>query len=239
LKVYGVGVSTSYKIAEVAKRSGFNPSTLRYYEELGLVNPVARTAAGYRLYDDAALERLGFIARAKGLGCSLDEISDLLVAWSGERCEPVQLRLRQLLETKIAEAQRQTAEMVSFTNQLQTTAVALGSHTPDGPCDDQCGCTGNSPIACTLSAEDVPERLTDWENVLAPVVAREQIDGGVRLLFPAKTPVGSLVELVAAEQKCCTFFRFAITVDERGLGLEVTAPDEAIDLVHSLFGSLS
>jgi DNA-binding transcriptional MerR regulator len=43
-------METMYRIAEVARRSGFATSTLRYYEELGLLQPAARTGAGYRVY---------------------------------------------------------------------------------------------------------------------------------------------------------------------------------------------
>src|SRR5262249_23319353 len=96
-KPYRVGVG-SYTIAEAAARSGFRPSTLRYYEDLGLVAPVERTGAGYRVYDDTSLGRLAFIARAKQLGCTLDEISSLVRAWDGQRCEPVQTQLRALVE---------------------------------------------------------------------------------------------------------------------------------------------
>src|SRR5262249_44497989 len=104
-------MGTTYKIAEVAARSGFTASTLRYYEELGLVPPAGRTTAGYRLYDDSTLARLAFISRAKQLGCTLDEITDLAVAWDGERCEPVQARLRELVAAKIVDAQERIAEM--------------------------------------------------------------------------------------------------------------------------------
>ncbi len=44
---------------------------MRYYEGIGLVAPVTRTDAGYRVYDEHILARLAFIARAKQLGCSL------------------------------------------------------------------------------------------------------------------------------------------------------------------------
>ena len=73
----------TYKIAEVARRSGFNTSTLRYYEALGLVPPAGRTSAGYRLYDDSSLARLAFVSRAKQLGCTLEEITELATAWDG------------------------------------------------------------------------------------------------------------------------------------------------------------
>src|SRR5687767_11191320 len=106
-KVYGSPMGTTYKIAEVADRSGFTPATLRYYEDIGLVRPAARTAAGYRLYDDDSLQRLRFVARAKQLGCSLDEIAELSEAWDGGRCAHVQDRLRATVHAKVVESQRQ------------------------------------------------------------------------------------------------------------------------------------
>ncbi len=52
-------------------------------------------------------------------------------------------------------------------------------------------------------------------------------------------PTDELIRLVAGEQDCCQFFRFAITVDTRGVALEVRAPDDARSIVESLFGSPS
>ncbi len=104
------------------------------------MTPVERTGAGYRIYDDASLDRLAFIARAKQLGCTLDEISDLVGVWDGRRCEPVQTQLRALVEAKRDEARSRIQELVALSGQLQEAAAALGSHTPEGPCDDTCGC---------------------------------------------------------------------------------------------------
>ena len=89
----------------MARRSGFTPATLRYYEEIGLLPPPSRTASGYRSYGDDALDRLAFIARAKQLGCALEEIRDLSIAWDGGRCGPIQDRLRELVASKRADAQ--------------------------------------------------------------------------------------------------------------------------------------
>lgn len=98
-------MSTTYQIAEVAQRTGFTPATLRYYEGIGLVTPASRTEAGYRVYDDASLHRLRFIARAKQLGCSLPEISELSAAWDGGQCEHVRDRLRATVEAKVSYSQ--------------------------------------------------------------------------------------------------------------------------------------
>ena len=90
-------MSAGLRIADVARRSGFSPATLRYYEEIGVLPAPPRTDGGYRSYDERTLVRLAFISRAKQLGCSLDEIADLSLAWDGGECGPVQDRLRRLV----------------------------------------------------------------------------------------------------------------------------------------------
>jgi MerR family transcriptional regulator, copper efflux regulator len=187
----------TYQIAGVAQRSGFSAATLRYYEAVGLLAPAGRTEAGYRLYDDASLDRLRFIARAKQLGCTLDEIRDLTTAWDGGECGPVQDRLRTVVETKATEARDRIAELTTFTADLQRALATLSAHRPDGPCDDACGCTSDAstatpddaampvpltdkrrapieaspdapPIACTLEPGEMPSRLGEWTALLDP-----------------------------------------------------------------------
>lgn len=133
-----------YSISQVAERTGFPPTTLRFYEQSGLVRP-ARTPAGYRTYDDTHIELLSFIGRAKGFGLSLEEITELLSLLDGDECAPVQGRLRDLIDTKIADAHAKIAELQAFTGELERFADTLEVHTPDGPCDDACGCTTDTP----------------------------------------------------------------------------------------------
>jgi len=61
-------------INEVAKRSGVPASTLRFYEEKGLVHPVGRRGLR-RLFDRSVLERLALIALGRSAGFSLEEIA--------------------------------------------------------------------------------------------------------------------------------------------------------------------
>jgi MerR family copper efflux transcriptional regulator len=257
-------MTTGLKIKEVAAASGFTAATLRYYEQIGLLPEASRTPAGYRVYDQRTLDRLAFIARAKQLGCSLDEITGLTTAWDGGQCGPIQDRLRKLVAGKIEAAQVQIAELVTFTAELQQAATALGRHRPDGACDTDCGCVtdptdtssvaatvqaialsrkpstpGEPAIACTLSAVSMKGRIAEWKSLLTHVEQREPIDGGVRSVFAASVPIDELMRLVAAEQDCCQFFRFAITVDSRGVALEVRAPDDALLIVESMFGAPS
>lgn len=69
------------RIDQVAKRTGLTKRTLRYYEELGLLEPPTRTEGGYRLYTAADIERLERVKRLKHLmGFSLAEIRQLVRA---------------------------------------------------------------------------------------------------------------------------------------------------------------
>ena len=64
-------------IAEVARRSGFPPSTLRYYEKRGLIKSDGRQGLR-RQYDDAVMSKLALIALGQRAGFSLDDLSGLL-----------------------------------------------------------------------------------------------------------------------------------------------------------------
>jgi DNA-binding transcriptional MerR regulator len=66
------------QIGEVAAAVGLSLRTVRFYEEAGLVIPVARTAGGFRLYDDESIERLRLIMQMKPLGFTLDEMRVLI-----------------------------------------------------------------------------------------------------------------------------------------------------------------
>jgi MerR family transcriptional regulator, copper efflux regulator len=264
MKVYPAGMGTGLKIKDVAAASGFTAATLRYYEQIGLLPESSRTPAGYRTYDQRTVERLAFIARAKQLGCTLEEIAGLTTAWEGGQCGPIQDRLRQLVAAKIAAAQSQIGDLMTFASELRTAARALERHRPDGACDGDCGCVsdsadggtiaatihavslsakpaagGEAPIACTLAAGSMKGRIAEWQALLTHVERREPVDGGVRCAFASTVPTSQLIDLVAAEQDCCKFFEFAITVDTRGVALEVRAPVDALPIVTSMFGTPS
>lgn len=250
----------SLSISDVARQTGFPTSTLRYYDRLGLLASAGRATNGYRTYDDRAVDRLRFIARAKELGCSLDEIASLLTAFDDD-CGEVQAPLRALVDAKIAIAQRRIAELVALTGQLQEARHALSAEAANGPCGPSCACVdattapagqpgreqprpplvqlSNSgvEIACTLEHEEMPDRLTDWQAVLGYVVERSPLDDGIRLTFGPDAAFAEIARLARAEWACCSFFGFALTVDDRGIGLEVRAPAAAQTLLISVFGS--
>jgi DNA-binding transcriptional MerR regulator len=71
-------VGTLRQIGEVVDTVGLSLRTVRFYEEAGLVIPVARTAGGFRLYDDESIARLRLIMQMKPLGFTLDEMRLLI-----------------------------------------------------------------------------------------------------------------------------------------------------------------
>ncbi|OLE76735.1 MAG: hypothetical protein AUG02_03945 [Chloroflexi bacterium 13_1_20CM_2_70_9] len=66
-----------YRIGEVAAHVGLTERTIRYYEELGLLDSVKRLEGGQRVYTDEDVRRLKFIQRLKVLGLSLQEMHEL------------------------------------------------------------------------------------------------------------------------------------------------------------------
>jgi len=79
-------------IGDVAKATGVTGKTIRYYEQIGLVDPAGRASNGYRVYDRGAVEILRFVKRARGLGFTLKEVGDLLALWSDDQREAGDVR---------------------------------------------------------------------------------------------------------------------------------------------------
>ncbi len=72
-------------IGEAARRSGVSAKMVRHYESLGLLPQVGRTDAGYRQYSEAEVHTLRFIKRARDLGFSMAEITELVGLWQNRR----------------------------------------------------------------------------------------------------------------------------------------------------------
>lgn len=113
---------TLMKIGDVARLSGVGIEALRFYESRGLLEPAARTASGYRLYNGAALERLSFIKKGQSVGFTLDEIARIIAeAKGGKRpCAEV----RQLATRRLEELDRRLAELRRCRRELKQTLDA-------------------------------------------------------------------------------------------------------------------
>jgi DNA-binding transcriptional MerR regulator len=114
-----VTVPSLVKIGELSKSSGLSIKTIRYYEDLDLIQAVKRTKGGFRLFEEkTTLMRLQFIKQAQRLGMSLEEIRQILeVRDRGELpCQDV----KQKLEDKVAQINDQIQALEHLKNQIQS-----------------------------------------------------------------------------------------------------------------------
>ena len=65
-------------IGELARATGTNVETIRYYERIGVLSPPRRTAGGFRLYGPEDVSRLSFVRRARGVGLSQEAVRALI-----------------------------------------------------------------------------------------------------------------------------------------------------------------
>ncbi len=104
-------------IGEAARLAGLNPKTIRFYEEIGLIAPTGRTTSGYRLFDDEAVSRLGFIKKAQALGFTLTEIGEILALRDGGAmpCDHVESEVNR----KVAAIEERIAELAHLKASLE------------------------------------------------------------------------------------------------------------------------
>ncbi|MGW2205567.1 MerR family transcriptional regulator [Streptomyces sp. NPDC001774] len=233
----------TYRISQLAERSGVPATTLRFYETAGLL-PAERTASGYRVYDAAAVDRLAFITSAKHLGLALDEIRELLEVREEGVCASVRARLLPLVTSRIRDTDGRVADLRAFADRLTGVRTALCGPAPPGACAPDCGCTPagpearwHTPVACTLDGPALTERTTQWRALATEADHRERTDDGVRLSFPPREGLAArIADLAAAEQNCCPFLDFTLHLTPPSLHLTVEAPEGAAEILSDLFG---
>jgi MerR family transcriptional regulator, copper efflux regulator len=225
---------TLLHISELAERSQVPSSTLRYYERIGLVEPVGRAANGYRQYDQTSLERLSFIRRAKRLGMRLVDVVTLVDAWFDGNCEPAQDQLRVFVTGRIAELRQRIADDSAFERQLERILVRIGEgRAAPERCDPDCGCDTlwfeeSGPVAsvCSLGRDGVERRLQQWRRLLREARAVEGHGGTLRAEFdPSAVGIADLARLCAAETVCCPFFTFNLEITASAVVVMVDGPE--------------
>lgn len=129
------------RVSELAGRAGLRPSAVRFYERVGLLAPARRSANGYRVFDEGAVDQLMLVAKAKDIGMSLEEIAALTAGWPGGECRSVQARIRGFLSRRVEEVGEQRAALLALEGRLLTALGRLPAQDP-GPrrCAPGCGC---------------------------------------------------------------------------------------------------
>ncbi len=119
-------------IGEAANASGVSAKMIRYYEDIGLIPPAARTASGYRAYSANDVHRLNFVRRARDLGFSVKEIGELLSLWSDRSRHSADVK--RIAQSHIAELEQKITQLKQMSDTLRTLVdCCAGDHRPDCP----------------------------------------------------------------------------------------------------------
>ena len=108
------------QIGEVAEQTSLSLRTIRYYEEMGLVTPSARTTGGFRLYTETDVARLRLIRRMKPLEFTLEEMRDVLgVLDALEAADPAGAEHEVLVDRLLGYRQAADARVAALREQLE------------------------------------------------------------------------------------------------------------------------
>ena len=134
--------TSSLSIGAVARESGFSIDTIRFYERQGLLPEPERKPSGYRCYQPDILTRLRFIQRAKDLGFTLEEITQLL-ALSQDNHKGVK-GVRERAQQHVTNISQRIAELTRVRDSLAQLVDACPGH----------GTTDACPILRALTDEE-------------------------------------------------------------------------------------
>lgn len=152
----------THKIGELADASGVTVRTLHYYEEIGLLTPTSRTAAGHRLYGQEAVERLYHICFLRQLGMPLDGVRSALSGAASATAEAKTTHLAEL-DRRLATENRLRARLARLigTAEAGSAPTEIINVLEDMTMLDN---TINRPIAALVCA-DIPAAVTFLTNV--------------------------------------------------------------------------
>ena len=110
-----------YRIGELATRVGLTERTIRYYEELGLLESVKRLDGGVRVYTDDDVRRLRYIRKLKTLGLSLQEMLELESMYQRHRSNRTVLpRLMELLDAHLDTINEKVGELQALQDEIRS-----------------------------------------------------------------------------------------------------------------------
>ena len=141
---------TSMKIGALARRTGTNAPTIRYYEEIGLLRSADRQAGGHRVYGDADVKQLTFIRRCREFGFSIDQVRSLaaLMQDASRSC----MHARDLAQDHLVAVRAKLAELKA----LERSIAAFVAN-----CD--ASCAGGPGPDCVI-LDDLSKGRTDGRN---------------------------------------------------------------------------
>lgn len=139
------------KIGDVAALAGVSTKTIRFYEDIGVLPPPARTSGGHRDYDPEITARLRFVQHCQAAGMSLHEIQEIVAIHErgGNPCGPV----RTVLSARMDQVRAKIAELHALQQNLQALLDRAQAGPPeDTQAVDVCWILETQPTADTASA---------------------------------------------------------------------------------------
>ncbi|MFC5499313.1 helix-turn-helix domain-containing protein [Caenimonas terrae] len=130
----------AHSIGAASRQTGCSVPTIRYYEEVGLLPPAARSEGNQRHYDAAAIRRLSFIRRCRDFGFTLEQVRELagLVDQPTRDC----VEVRDIAQAHLQQVQQKLAE-------LQALEASLSAFV----CSCDTACAGGPAVDCTILEE--------------------------------------------------------------------------------------
>ena len=118
-------------IGDVADLSGLPAKTIRYYEDIGLVEPL-RSANGYRSFRQSDVHKLAFLGRARALGFTIEDCRSLLKLYAD--IDRASAEVKQIAEEHLDRIDRKIAELTEMRATLSHLVDACaGDHRPNCP----------------------------------------------------------------------------------------------------------
>ena len=118
-------------IGDVADLSGLPAKTIRYYEDIGLVEPL-RSANGYRSFRQSDVHKLAFLGRARALGFTIEDCRSLLKLYADT--DRASAEVKQIAEEHLGRIDRKIAELTEMRATLSHLVDACaGDHRPNCP----------------------------------------------------------------------------------------------------------
>ena len=131
-----------YQVGDLAKATGKTVRAIHHYEEVGLLQPSARSKGRYRLYDSAALTRIRWISKLHDLGMSLAQIQQLLQAWETSPSAPGAMsKIRGIYLQKLEETRSQIARLSALERELEASIDYLDTCDTCDPAELVRACT--------------------------------------------------------------------------------------------------
>jgi Cu(I)-responsive transcriptional regulator len=129
-------------ISEVSEATGLPAKTIRYYESIGLLEPL-RGENGYRVFSDRDLHKLTFLGRSRALGFSIDDCRTLLALYADE--DRASSEVRTIAKRHLAEIDRKVADLKAMHDTLShLVRTCSGDDRPDCPILD--GLSGEGTV---------------------------------------------------------------------------------------------